>query len=99
MAITTWHTTVRQSTYLWGSFDTGSMYTHSLLVKVLSIQGFWDCEQRETVAYCEQWTAADGPRFCVYYLYWVIMSAINEFKLLSKLSPKDIQTNAPLYSN
>lgn len=33
--------------YLWGSFDTGSMYTHSLLVKVLSIQGFWDCGEKK----------------------------------------------------
>lgn len=42
----------RQGTYLWGSLDTGSMYTHSLLLKVLSIQGFLDCEQRAEAA-CE----------------------------------------------
>ncbi len=67
MAITTRHTAVPLSTYLWGSFDTGSMYTHSLLVKALSIQGFWDCEEKETVAYCEQRTAADDPHVCALY--------------------------------
>lgn len=47
------HTTAeRQNTYLWGSFDTGSMYTHSRLVKVLSIQDFWDCGKKRNS--CEQ---------------------------------------------
>lgn len=96
MAITTRHTTVRLSTYLWGSFDTGSMYTHSLLLKVPSIQGFWDWEQREIVAYFEQWTAADDPPVCIYVF---IMFGFNNFKLLSKMFPEDIKNNASLYSN
>lgn len=28
--------------YLWGSFELGIIYTHSLFVKVFSIQDFWD---------------------------------------------------------
>lgn len=59
MVITTKHNTEGLSTYLWGSFDTGSMYTHSLLLKVLSIQGFLDCERREKATRRERQTAAD----------------------------------------
>lgn len=60
MVITTKYNTEGLSTYLWGSFDTGSMYTHSLLLKVLSIQGFLDCEQREKVTCCE-WGGGHPP--------------------------------------
>lgn len=57
MVISSKHNAAGLRTYLWGSLDTGSMYTHSLLLKVLSIQGFLDCEQRAEAA-CEWRTEA-----------------------------------------
>lgn len=38
---------IMHSSYLWGSFELGIIYTHSLLVKVFSIQDFCDWKTKK----------------------------------------------------